>query len=234
MRHERKSNHQPFFWLHIKKCGGQSFRKAISPPYKQTERKQPQSFSELPREEWNDAINNYRLKLGAYDFKRMLYVKRFLYSEKEFAHMFKFTVVRNPYDRLVSSWKYVLQKPRAPKVFLKPRRTRMKYNFEYFLHELPRLWETKYDRHMATHTAPIWGDITDNDNNVLLDEVLKLEELSKGLNVLNENLGLEVNRLEHINQTPKRKSYRKYYTKKSKKKVEDLFEKDILHLGYQF
>lgn len=231
---DKKSGNQPFFWLHIKKCGGQSLRKAISPPYKQTDRKKTQCFSELPKEEWNDAINNYRLRLGYFDFKRMLFAKRYLYPEEEFFNMFKFTVVRNPYDRVVSSWKYLLQKPGSPKVFLKPRRARMKYSFEYFLHELPHLWETKYDRHMATHTAPIWDDITDHDDQLLVDEIIKLERINEGMSLLNYKIGLKVNKLDHINRTSNRKSYRKYYTKKTKKKVEDLFEKDIVHLKYDF
>lgn len=110
----------------------------------------------------------------------------------------------------------------------------MKYSFEYFLHELPHLWETKYDRHMATHTAPIWDDITDHDDQLLVDEIIKLERINEGMSLLNHKIGLKVNKLDHINRTSNRKSYRKYYTKKTKKKVEDLFEKDIVHLKYDF
>ncbi|MFB6258243.1 MAG: hypothetical protein ABEH38_06090, partial [Flavobacteriales bacterium] len=69
-----------FFWLHIKKSGGESFRETFTPPYVQTKRKRNfKPFIALPKAEWNDALNNYRLPLGEYDYKRMLFAKRFLY-----------------------------------------------------------------------------------------------------------------------------------------------------------
>lgn len=77
---------KPFLWLHIKKCGGTSMREALIPYYKETNRKEALPFIALPKDEWNDALNNYRIPLGKYDFKRMLFAKRFLYSEEEFSY----------------------------------------------------------------------------------------------------------------------------------------------------
>ena len=58
------------FYLHIKKAGGTSFRQTFSPPYVQTDRsKKYKTFNSLPKEEWNDALNNYRISLGEYDYK---------------------------------------------------------------------------------------------------------------------------------------------------------------------
>ena len=39
----------------------------------------------------------------------MQFAKKFLYSEEEFQAMYKFTVVRDPYERIFSAWKYLFR-----------------------------------------------------------------------------------------------------------------------------
>jgi hypothetical protein len=96
-----------FFYLHIKKAGGQSIRAALSGYYVETNRYNTTPFVALPKKEWNDNLNNYRIPLGDYDYKRMLFAKNFLYSKKDFNNMFKFTIVRDPFERAVSSFLYL-------------------------------------------------------------------------------------------------------------------------------
>jgi hypothetical protein len=227
-----------FFWLHIKKCGGQSFRATFTPPYVQTDRRNYKPFSELPKEEWNDCLNNYRVTLGEYDYRRMLFAKKFLYSEEEFANMFKFVIVRNPYDRIVSCWKYLSQwrslKPR--KVISYPRKILMKFSLEFFLGELPELWNYKHDRHIATHTAPVWNDITDEEGKLLMDKIIKIEQINEGIEFLNQVLNLNLKQYEHVNKNKNRKNsdYRKFYSKKTQQLVEELYRDDINQLNYTF
>nr|WP_319569935.1 sulfotransferase family 2 domain-containing protein [uncultured Draconibacterium sp.] len=222
------SNTNNFLWLHIKKAGGESFRKTFTPPYIQTDRtKYYKPFIALPKEEWNDALNNYRIPLGEYDYKRMLFAKKFLYSEQEFNSMFKFVIVRNPYDRIVSAWKYLHKKTKNPKHIMK------RISFTCFVSDLNYLWETKYNRHNATHTAPIWGDITDENGKLLVDQIIKLEQVSTELPLLCEKIGVHKS-YAHINASRKDNSYRKYYNNKSRKIVEGLYADDINQLGYTF
>lgn len=221
-----------FFWLHIKKCGGQSFRNTFTPPYVQTNRSAVSSkpFIAVPKEEWNDVLNNYRIPLGEYDYRRMTFAKRFLYTKDEFEGMYKFVIVRNPYDRAVSCWKYLFQTdtPRHLK------RLRMKYSFASFLSELPSVWETKQDRHMATHTAPIWSDITDDDNTLLVDDIFKLEDIDGAVSTISQKLGISGRGYSHINKNLRGADYRKYYNSKTRRMIEALYENDIRYLNYQF
>jgi len=221
---------QDFFWLHIKKCGGQSFRKTFTPPYVQTDREvQPKPFIAVPKEEWNDVLNNYRIPLGEYDYKRALFAKTHLYSDEEFEAMFKFAIVRNPYDRAVSNWKYLMNRQ-----FLYPRRMYMKLSFEKFLKEIPKFWIDKSDRHIATHTAPIWGDVTDENGKLLMDALLRLENISDDIHILKDKLGWNVDQFSHINKNRRSTDYRKFYNKKTRRLVEELYKDDLEFLNYDY
>lgn len=222
------NKYKPFFWLHIKKCGGESFRKTFTPPYVQTERVlNPKPFIAIPKREWNDLLNTFKVPLGEYDYKRTLFAKTFLYSKKEFSKMFKFVIIRNPYDRMISAWKYLF----SGKQF-HPKYIDMKNNLEAFLTDLPDFWERKYDRHIATHTAPIWNDITDHHGNLLVDYIVKLEDIDQELQVLNNALNTRIDHFEHINKNRMDKEYRKYYSETSLKLMEQLYHDDIEKLGY--
>jgi len=219
-----------FFWLHIKKCGGESFRDTFTPPYVQTDRvNNPTPFIAAPKSEWNDVLNNYRIPLGEYDYKRTLFAKKFLYTAEEFDHMFKFAIIRNPYDRAVSTWKYLLNSK-----LLYPKRLHMKFSFEKFLTEIPNFWKSKSDRHIATHTAPIWPDITDESGKLLLDQLLKLEHISDDITILQEKLGWDISHFSHVNKNRRTSEYHKHYNAKTRKLVEALYKDDFENLNYEF
>lgn len=152
---------RPFIWLHIRKAGGTSLRDALGDAYVQVDRfATPTPFVALPKAAWNDNLNNYRVPLGPYEWKRMLFAKKFLYREEEFDQHFKFAIVRNPYDRAVSAWRYLSKKW----TFTWPRQVISHYRFDHFLERLPEFWDKiATERHVATHTAPIWPDITDDE-----------------------------------------------------------------------
>lgn len=223
-------NNTKFFWLHIKKCGGQTIRNSI-PIYKQTNRSKGLPFIALPADEWNDNLNNYRISLGLYDYKRMTFAKKYLFeTEDDFNKIYKFVVVRNPYDRAVSIWKYVTKtySISRPKSFIR------KYRFEYFLESLPELWNCKYDRHAATHSAPYFSDITDENGNLLVDDIFRLEEIDTFFPVLCNKLNIPMS-LRTVNQNSKRNGiYQSYYTLKTTDLVYNLYKDDIEIMKYKF
>jgi len=222
-----------FFWLHIKKAGGQSFRLTFTPPYIQTDRsKYPKPFIALPKEQWNDALNNYRIPLGEYDFKRMLFAKKYLYTDEEFTSMYKFAFVRNPYDRAVSCWKYLREDKNKKIIWINKSEKR---KFEDFLRKILKEHLERVDRHFFTHTAPIWEDISDEGgSSLLLDEYFKIENLSDCLEKLARYLNVSVEKFSHVNRSVRRKDYKRYYSSESKKLVEGLYGRDIEEFKYLF
>lgn len=222
---------RPFFWLHIKKSAGQSIRTALGDAYQRTDRSNPTPFIALPRAEWNDNLNNFRIPLGEYDYRRMLFAKRFLFDDEEsFRNTFKFAVVRNPYDRALSCWRYLYS--RHTRLW---RRTLTYFSFEYFLRSLPEIWAEKRNRHIATHTAPIWPDIIDQDGiTVLLDDIAYLERLPEDFARIASAIGLNKTSLPHKN--PGRRTSQnpvsRHYTRKTRALVERLYEDDFVNLYY--
>ncbi len=205
-------------------------KQALQPYYVRTNHLDPMPFIAIPKEQWNDALNNFRLRLGPYDFKRMLFAKKFLYSEEEFARRFKFVVVRNPYDRLVSAWKYLMVGARARN----PTGLWMKLSFEKFLSELPGIWATKGLLDLATHTAPLWPDITDEQGKLLVDFIARLERIEEDFAHICGELGLPPTEFPRKNANRKDRDYRRYYNTRTRKLVEELFGEDIAQLEYTF
>lgn len=197
----------------------------------ETQRKAPTTFLDLRREEWNDNLNNFRVPLGEYDYRRMLFAKNFLFPH-DFSERFKFTIARNPYNRAVSCWKYLTRRKVIQKVWP---RFRLRYRFEDFLAILPDAWASKKNRQLATHTAPVWPDITDDEGQLLVDFIGHLETIEEDFGIIARRLDLPSRpsfpqENAYTLQAPNKRTF----TRKTKRMVDQLYEADIEMLGYDF
>ena len=189
-------HHVPFFWLHIKKSAGSSIRKLLQPYYKEVDRdKKPPNFIQSHPAEYNDILNNYRVVLGEYQFRRCLFAKNYLYKD-QWDDIFSFAFSRNPTDRCLSMFYYLYRKDagfirnlmRSLKGSVNTRKLHFStaFAFDAFLHNVQkaRVSDSIYrpfGSHFTTHTAPVWEDITDLDGNILLKTVFRLENLVEHL-----------------------------------------------------
>ena len=231
------------FWLHIKKSAGITTRSLLQPYYVEVDRvKKPKTFIQASPEEYNDILNNYRVVLGEYQFKRCLFAKKYLYPEK-WDDIYSFAFSREPTDRCVSMFYYLYWKDsgclkniaRSFERLLIDRKliSNTSYAFDVFLdcaYEA-RVSDSIYrplGNHFTTHTAPMWDDITDSSGNVLLKEVCRLESLIEGINRAFEKCGIS-KRLEGnhkaINKTHGRKIYNP--NQSQRKKIEEIYCKDF-------
>ena len=110
----------------------------------------------------------------------------------------------------------------------------MKYSLVHFLEELPAIWKSKRNRSFATHTAPIWPDISDENGELLVDKIYRLEKMQVAIEDLNIRLGTTVQSFSHANKNRGSSEYRKFYSLKSRKLVEKLYGQDIQYLEYEF
>ncbi len=226
---------RPLFWLHVKKAAGQSVRRALGSSYVQTNRRDPRPLRTTPPEQRNDWINNYRNHLGRYDYHRMLFARDKAYAPGVFASMYKFTVVRNPYDRAVSMWFYLDSRSEAFALPGPGQRAR----FGAFLRMVPVYWAFRpFWRRRALHTRPAIPDLCDRDNSTLLvDFVGRVERLSDDLAVVCTAVGIAPPEVEHVNASRRRDSarhYAEYYDEPLRRTVERLYGRDIARFKYGF
>ena len=230
------------FWLHIKKSAGISTRKMLQPLYKEVDRTdRPACFIQSAPEDHNDILNNYRVVLGDYQFRRCLFASKFLYGGN-FHRLLRVAFSRNPVDRCVSQFFYLWHKPPAsPRIALRRRlglarrfvfRDPVDYDFDRFLTaiEACRASPSNHRPHglqFQTHTAAMWDDVVDESGNLLLDLVFRLEDLGAGVNEVRTRLGhepLRADQTAHVNKSAKVDFVP---SPAQKRRIEALFGKDF-------
>lgn len=145
----------------------------------------------------------------------------------------KFCVVRNPWDYLVSwyTFKVMLCEKYIDMVENDPSLANLKkdkYNIELQQKELERLnqgfdWWIRQTGRKPQH---YWAKDC--------DYIMKLENLNKDFKVVQKKLNCKIP-LGHLNKTEGReKDYRKYYTKETREIVANQYAIDIETYNYQF
>jgi hypothetical protein len=226
----------PFFWLHIKKAGGTSIRSMLQPHYHEVDRtRHPPCFIESSRAEYNDILNNYRVVLGDYQFRRALFAKTYLYPD-QWDRMLSFAFVREPTSRAVSMFHYLFWGPLSHRLqqtyrWRRPSFTRAQ-SFELFLDCLEefRAGDSIYykgDLHFPTHTAAVWDDVSDEKGTVLLSRIYRLESLAPAVNQVLSDCGLPP--YEAAMPIKNRVGVKAAYqpTSAQRQRVEKLFPKDF-------
>jgi chondroitin 4-sulfotransferase 11 len=150
-----------------------------------------------------------------------------LEEKKEYKKYFKYAIVRNPYDRLVSCWKNKTSKEHAEKYKEHLLTKATGVTFKKFVHMLDEGHFNDgniYDRHFLPQVDFIINDI---------DYIGKVENLQKDFDTVCEKVGMNKFTLPHINRT-EHKHYREYYDKETRKIVDKIYSIDIDLFGYRF
>lgn len=138
--------------------------------------------------------------------------------EDRFERYFKFAFVRNPWERLVSEYEFLLRKTKHG------RHTRVKKldNFTAFIEmQIPR--RDAYQSKM----------LCDNEGKLLMNFVGKLERLDTDWQTVCNNIGIEYQPLPRKNVTEHRR-YQDYYDDNSVELVSKHWRHDIELFNYQF
>jgi len=152
------------------------------------------------------------------------------------SNCFKFSVVRNPWDRLVSGWRNKIQTQRpVTKKFLQdldPRASETELalyrtDFISFVHALPDS-KLASNIHFRPQSAILQG--------VKLDFTARFERYNGDLGVVLDRIGLSdrAESIPHMNKSWSGMHYSQYYDSKTRDLVSKLFRKDIIRWGYAF
>ena len=158
--------------------------------------------------------------------------KRFLrlYGKKHFDAYFKFTFVRNPWDRLLSAYNFLkkgglnhMDQQFCDDVLCE-------YDtFEKFVME----WVDSESVEGWVHFIPQYRYVYDDDMKLVVDFVGKFENFNEDFEKVRDTLQVGIP-LKHLNKTKDKeeKSYRDAYTSEMAEKVTDIYKKDIQLFGY--
>ena len=138
---------------------------------------------------------------------------------------FTFTIVRNPWDKVVSHYHYRVRTNQTGLLEARIEFTdwvkRTYGNQDGFYYDKPKMF------------MPQLKWISDTEENVLVDEILCFENLPEEFNKVLGKIGKKNVTLPHVKKSDRNK-YQYYYDKETIEIVRAWFEMDIKTFGYQF
>lgn len=201
-----------FIFIHIPKTAGTSITRALRPwclrpkptPWRRL-------LSHLPVREAPERAN-----FNQHD--RASWLRRKL-PPQLYDGAYKFAVVRNPFELVVSNYQHLRRKTSRRR-----HRQAQRWDFKAFLRYLER------KNRLARVDQTSW--ISDGDGKLIVDEILRFETLAEQFNVLAERLGLPAELPRSNVSAPV--DYRALYDEEAKAIVRRLYVRDFERFGYEF
>lgn len=152
---------------------------------------------------------------------------------------YKFSIVRNPFDLLVSHLFYCkrAQTHGWHDIIIKEKMD------SDFMNGFTKLYFKTLEEHKIPENRPVGSNkvvtllqyLTDEKGKILVDFVGKLEQINECQKTIFAKLNLPPQAIPRINISGNReRNYRQYYNDTSQKLVEKHFEKDLKHFNYEF
>ncbi len=203
-----------FFYIHIDKAAGASIQDAL----RKGAPREPRAKLRR-RLVWLGSLNRTAGLYRHVQFSQHVDAKtmRRCLPPQVYRSMFKFAFVRNPWDRLVSRYAFLLRVEKHPR---HKHVTRFAGFDEYLEWEIRRgkMHQYKY--------------VTDRAGELIVDFIGKFENLAADFARVCEHIGLETE-LRWLNPTAHR-DYRQYYTPATRDRVAREFSRDVELFGYEF
>ena len=198
-------------FIHIPKCAGSSFESVLWPG----ERTQADLWMGFV-----DAYHN-AYQTDGLQHLRAIHVREAVGSQR-FDSYFKFAIVRNPFDRVVSQYVYITRRPDLRRYLGMEDVATFSEYLELIATGPPHAqWEPQ--RRFL---------VDDSTDELLVDFVGRYENLAADAQEVFAKLGIEAE-LPHENRGA-RGRYRDYYAAGDRQRVEGIYGSDIEWLGYQF
>lgn len=135
----------------------------------------------------------------------------------QYSDYVKFTVIRNPWDRFISGWKYCNSTKNKPLI--------------HVLNDLPK---RRHNPHDHDHLTRLQTDIIyNNKNELLVDFIIRYENLQSDFDNLCDLIKKPKIKLPHLNKT-EHGHYKEYFDEYSNNLFKNIYKKDINIFNYEF
>lgn len=144
-----------------------------------------------------------------------------LISPEQIEELFAFTLVRNPWDRMVSYYHWLRQQSFSHEAVTHAKST----DFKTFV-QSQQIRDT-------FRAAPAQYYMTDVNGTEHCAAYIRIEHFAQDAAGLIEHLGFDL-KLEHVNKSMRRDSYQSYYCADSRRAVSESCAADIERFGYSY
>lgn len=188
------SHKHKYIFIHVSKTGGSSIEQTLNPKITLDKR----------------AVykNTRNTRFADKHWSAIMYQQKY---KKNYKDYFKFAFVRNPWDRMVSNYKWL---------------------------RLIDWIDCSFDKWIAD---PSWGFnaysyermICDNSGSIIVDYIGRFETLQQDFDTVCDKIGIPKQQLPHANKT-EHKHYTEYYDEETKQFIAKKYARDIELFGYKF
>jgi len=209
----------PIIWVRVPKCGATSFLHVLRENGMQARNLKKVQCAGI--DNLNHLKNEVAILTGPNGNS--------YYDYASVRNTWSFAVVRNPWARVVSAWRFcTLLKNKTLRRVLQELPHKNQFDGIYADADPSELKSAWY--HL---TLPQVQFVKDRQGNMRPNRIIKLEEIAVGMDPVWDHLGLPKQEMPRLN-TSGHPRYTEYYDAKTRKMVDRLFEEDIQTFGYSF
>lgn len=139
-----------------------------------------------------------------------------------------FCVVRNPYDRALSSVMHFSKAEWKDSDEDEERRESFEHDLETWLRK------PLTDHNLRAHRRNQVDFIRDRRGEIAIDHVLRFDDIGHDFAALSDRMGWSDVDIKRVGDSGRRRTYREYYTEGAKALVEQYFAEDLKVFGFSF
>ncbi len=153
-----------------------------------------------------------------------------IFSPNTFKRYYKFTFVRNPWDRLVSTFFFLKKGGLTEKDKIWAEANLLAFtDFKDFVKQ----WLSEENINNSLHFQHQHVFLEDKKGNIAVDFIGRFENIDKDFKTITDTLNIK-RLLKKTNISQRKKDYRDYYDEETKEIVRKVYNKDIQLFNYEF